>query len=70
MEEYPVTDTIDGPDSVTREAAEMGDVASIIELWHAGINLSVVQLEILHELMLGNRVDLMSQSYEFIGSAA
>lgn len=58
------------PITEASEAADMGDAASIIELWHAGIDLSVKQLEILHELMLGNRVDLMSQSYEFIGSAA
>ncbi|KQV27872.1 hypothetical protein ASC97_05785 [Rhizobium sp. Root1203] len=67
---YPLTDNRHGPDALTRCAADEGDPASIIELWHAGIDLSVRQLEVLHEIMLGNRVDLISRSYEFVGRAA
>jgi hypothetical protein len=46
--------------------ADAGDLAAIIALWQAGYALPEPQRAILDNLLLANRVELMSSSYSFI----
>jgi hypothetical protein len=50
--------------------ADEGDLAAIIQLWHLGFPLCCNQQAILDAALLGNRVDIISRSYEDLGRAA
>lgn len=58
------------PTDSAPEVALEDNLPLIIAQWHAGMDLSIKQLEVLHRAMQESTVDQMIRSYEFVGRVA